>query len=108
MNDRRRALPAVTVLLAEAEAAGLTKVSPRAVVVDELRALLAQARQHGGDAPDGGWMRLLEQRLKAREARSLTRVINATGVVLHTNLGRAPLAQAARDATIEASGYSTL
>jgi L-seryl-tRNA(Ser) seleniumtransferase len=108
VTDQRRALPAVTTLLAEAEAAGLTKVSPRTVVVDELRALLSQARKGGGSAPAGGWMALLEQRLKAREARSLTRVINATGVVLHTNLGRAPLAQAALDATLEASGYSTL
>ncbi len=36
------------------------------------------------------------------------RVINATGVVIHTNLGRAPLSDAARKAVIEASGYCTL
>ena len=49
--------------------------------------------------------------LKLREAeiaRGIRRVINATGVILHTNLGRAPLSQAARDALQEASGYGTL
>ena len=35
-------------------------------------------------------------------------VVNATGVLLHTNLGRAPLAMAARDAVLRAAGYSTL
>jgi L-seryl-tRNA(Ser) seleniumtransferase len=49
--------------------------------------------------------------LKLREAeiaRGIRRVINATGVILHTNLGRASLSQAARDALQEASGYGTL
>lgn len=36
------------------------------------------------------------------------RVINATGVILHTNLGRAPLSDAARNAVLEAAGYCTL
>ena len=40
--------------------------------------------------------------------RAHRRVINATGDNLHTNLGRAPLSQAARDALQEASGYGTL
>ena len=44
-----------------------------------------------------------------RDARSgLRRVINATGVILHTNLGRAPLSESARQAIAEASGYCTL
>jgi L-seryl-tRNA(Ser) seleniumtransferase len=45
----------------------------------------------------------------ARERPSLRRVINATGVIVHTNLGRAPLAAAARDAVRAAAlGYSNL
>ncbi|HEY2825812.1 MAG TPA: L-seryl-tRNA(Sec) selenium transferase, partial [Gemmatimonadales bacterium] len=108
MSDSRRTLPSVTALLADAEAAGLMQVSPRSVVVDEVRALLDQARTDGGVGPASGWLAELTRRLKGREQRSLTRVINATGVVLHTNLGRAPLARAAIEAMIDAAGYSTL
>jgi L-seryl-tRNA(Ser) seleniumtransferase len=41
-------------------------------------------------------------------ASAIRRVINATGVILHTNLGRAPLSDAARYAVMEAAGYCTL
>jgi L-seryl-tRNA(Ser) seleniumtransferase len=47
-----------------------------------------------------------EWRLERR--RGIRRVINATGVVIHTNLGRAPLSVAAREAILEAAGYSTV
>lgn len=43
--------------------------------------------------------------LAERRATSLTSVLNATGVVIHTNLGRAPLSPAAREALLDASGY---
>lgn len=43
--------------------------------------------------------------LAERRATSLTPVLNATGVVIHTNLGRAPLSAAAREALSDASGY---
>jgi L-seryl-tRNA(Ser) seleniumtransferase len=47
--------------------------------------------------------------LRELEAASLRRVVNATGVIVHTNLGRAPLAAAARDAVADAArGYSNL
>jgi L-seryl-tRNA(Ser) seleniumtransferase len=69
-------------------------------VVDERRAeVLAGAT----DEPD------LVERCRARLRPSLRRVLNATGVVVHTNLGRAPLADAAREAvTRAAEGYSNL
>lgn len=43
--------------------------------------------------------------LAERRSTSLTPVLNATGVVIHTNLGRAPLSAAAREALLDASGY---
>ena len=95
-------------LLAEAERAGLTATTPRQVLVDAIRATLAQARSTNHDAPDGGWLAEVSRRLTAQERPSLRRVINATGVVLHTNLGRAPLAAPALEALERAGGYSTL
>ncbi|MEX1162138.1 MAG: L-seryl-tRNA(Sec) selenium transferase [Nitriliruptor sp.] len=47
-------------------------------------------------------------RVRAGRAGKLVAVVNATGVVLHTNLGRAPLSAAARDAAIAAAGYSSV
>ena len=51
---------------------------------------------------------LLLELHQAQIASGIRRVINATGVILHTNLGRAPLSEAARVALREASGYCTL
>lgn len=55
----------------------------------------------------------MEQRLEkawtAEQSSALKRVINATGVIIHTNLGRAPLSEAAKKALVEtASGYCSL
>ena len=53
--------------------------------------------------------REIEERLKTAMAYSLRPVINATGVILHTNLGRAPLSRAALDRIVEVSqGYCNL
>ena len=108
MSDPRRRLPAVHALLAEAGAAGVGRHVPPAVLADAARDLLAEARRTGGAPPAGGWPAALARRLAERERPSLTRVVNATGVVLHTNLGRAPLAQAAERGMREAAGYSAL
>jgi L-seryl-tRNA(Ser) seleniumtransferase len=50
----------------------------------------------------------LESQLRHETLASLRRVINATGVILHTNLGRSPLSAAARAAVANAAGYCTL
>src|SRR5439155_24834557 len=50
----------------------------------------------------------VEARRRAGVAPRLRRVINASGVILHTNLGRAPLSKAALDALAVAAGYSNL
>jgi L-seryl-tRNA(Ser) seleniumtransferase len=107
-QDSRHQLPAVHQLLADAEREGIVGTTARPVVVNTIRDLLAEARSRGGDAPAGGWLPALGKRLEHARAPSLARVINATGVVLHTNLGRAPLARAAVEAMTRASTYNTL
>lgn len=72
-----------------------------------VRRLLAEHRERGDSATTGAIAQRAADALDARETRRLRRVINATGVVLHTNLGRAPLAETARAAVIDAMGYST-
>jgi L-seryl-tRNA(Ser) seleniumtransferase len=81
---------------------------PRGVLVDGIRRALDEARARGGTPPEDGWAGAVAAIVRERMRPSLRRVINATGVVLHTNLGRAPLAHAARAAVQDALGYSTL
>ena len=78
----------------------------RELVVDAIRAQIAVEREGGGDGHDR--LAAVESRLHALAAPRLRHVINATGVILHTNLGRAPLSRAAVDALAVAAGYSNL
>lgn len=106
MTDRRRRLPAVHAIVAAAREAGMGGDVPAAVLTDAVREVIAAARAQ--QQPPADWVGAVRARLAARERPSLTRVINATGVVLHTNLGRAPLADRALAAMREAAGYSAL
>ncbi len=108
MSETRRRLPPVNTLVAEAETAGLLREHSRQVVVDAIRDSLSAARRRGGTEPEDGWLADVTRRASERTRLSLTRVVNATGVVLHTNLGRAPLAEFARHAVHDAYGYSSL
>src|SRR5438094_6424834 len=109
MTDLRRGLPAVDALLTDPDIAGLLAAHPRALVVRAVREAIAGARASGGGAPPEGWGAAVLGRVHRLAAPSLAPVINATGVVLHTNLGRAPLARAARQAIERiASGYTNL
>lgn len=108
MTDHRRTLPAVGALLAAAEETGLMERAPRAVVLEAIRATLGEARRSGGVEPTAGWLATVERRVVERSRLSLVRVVNATGVVLHTNLGRAPLAPDAQRAVTDSFRYSTL
>jgi L-seryl-tRNA(Ser) seleniumtransferase len=81
---------------------------PRAV--DAARSVLERAREQilAGERP-GDLRALLESELAGSRAAHLRRVINATGVIVHTNLGRAPLAAAAFERIRNvAAGYSNL
>src|SRR5207249_6340531 len=109
VTDPRRRLPAVDALLAEPDVAALLTAQPRGLVVRAVRDTIEHARANGGAAPPEGWGAAVRARVQRLAAPSLLSVINATGVVLHTNLGRAPLARSAREAmTRIAAGYSNL
>src|SRR2546423_917766 len=80
------------------------------LAVDAARAVLARAREAIGAGGDPGDLEaLLRAELRAARAPRLRRVLNATGVLVHTNLGRAPLADQALERVVEAArGYSNL
>jgi len=111
MSDPRRALPSVHVLLEQEGVRALAERVPRAVVADAVRAAVAAARAEPARAPatDADWVTDISTRLAAFERPTLQPVLNATGVVLHTNLGRAPLALAAIEAIADvARGFASL
>ena len=109
-----RNLPAVNEILTHLDP--LTAQHGRDVVViavraelEDLRSRLKQGRTlNGDDAPEAVAGRVAE-RLTRTHRPKLVEVINATGIVLHTNLGRAPIAEeAAQAASRAASGYLNL
>ncbi len=114
--DALRALPSVGSLLEVDEVQGWVVDSGHGVVVSALRVALDEVREgvfgdEGSVSPVGASEILLRARaiLEDQAMLSLRRVINATGVVLHTNLGRAPLCEEAVDAVAEiAAGYCDL
>jgi L-seryl-tRNA(Ser) seleniumtransferase len=104
-----RDLPSVDALLRDPRLDGL----PRELTLQAARDVLEDARR---SALDGGWPyaledlpRLIEELVRAATAPRLRPVLNASGVVIHTNLGRAPLSPAALQAAqMAALGYSNL
>jgi L-seryl-tRNA(Ser) seleniumtransferase len=104
MRDALRALPPVDALAAEVAAARpLALAAARAVLAERRAELLA------GDTAGEDLVARARAWAAERERPGLRRVINATGVIVHTNLGRAPLAAAAREAVARAAeGYSNL
>ncbi len=109
MTDPRRRLPSVDALLEAPGVAPLLAAHPRGLVVRAVRETVDAARSGGGTPPAEGWDAAVRAAVARLAAPALTPVINATGVVLHTNLGRAPLAPAAIAAlTRVAAGYSAL
>ncbi len=115
-----RTLPAVDELLRHPQIQPFLKIHSRTLVVESIRNVLEEKRQaifQSKDDQEAGavtmtperWAVAIEEELKASFRPSLRPVINATGVVLHTNLGRAPLCEDALRNLMEiASGYSNL
>lgn len=108
-----RKLPAIDALLRDPHIAHIAAEYGHREVTAALRDLLAAARQQiasGSPAPSPDhWIAALDAAMAERSQPSLRPVINATGVIVHTNLGRAPLSRAARAAVEQiAAGYSNL
>ena len=122
-NELLRALPSVDALLkTETARVILADVGTEKLTVlarhanDDLRTELIRELDQSDSGRDGFSREQLLQRSenklaslhKAQKNSGVRRVINATGVVLHTNLGRAPLSDAAREAMLQAAGYCSL
>src|SRR5579885_2645408 len=105
-SELYRELPSVDELLRKQDVSALVAAHGNAAAVDAARAVLARLR---GEIASGlldaaglqvaldGTAGAIEAELRRSLAYSLRAVINATGVILHTNLGRAPLSQVALD-----------
>lgn len=113
VREKLRQLPAVDRLLQVPPLPDLLAQYPKDLVVGAVREVLAAQRdllRRGGEPLDPPALAGQAAELVAMNMRpSLRRVINATGVVLHTNLGRAPLGSEALEAIATvAGGYSSL
>jgi L-seryl-tRNA(Ser) seleniumtransferase len=101
-NDRLRRLPSVDKLLTEAN--GLVEQEGRERVINALRQSLDAARdviRAGGELPTS--QEIIDAAIRSLHASRITHptpLINATGVIIHTNLGRAPLSVAAQEAML--------
>jgi L-seryl-tRNA(Ser) seleniumtransferase len=110
-HDVLRGLPSVDRLLGHEKARALVARYRRDYVVQQCRAILDELRvalrrepsADTGPLDEATLLGRLEARLEAGRESSLTRVVNATGTVLHTNLGRALLAEPAIDALCRAA-----
>jgi L-seryl-tRNA(Ser) seleniumtransferase len=118
VSDPRSRIPSVDAILADGHAADLVERFGRSRVVDAVRAAVERVRAGlaGNDrAPDASgdvtdpqtYLDLARRTLQHADVPSLRHVINATGVVLHTNLGRAPLAEEAVRAMHDVAGRYT-
>ncbi|WP_338749010.1 L-seryl-tRNA(Sec) selenium transferase [Janibacter alittae] len=100
--DPRRAIPRTDALLAEPPFVAAAATLGRATVRTAVNR--AQDRARRGEIPPGDVAATALAGLPKR-ASSLTAVLNATGVVIHTNIGRAPLSPSAVEAVVDAAGH---
>jgi len=106
-----RALPSIDSLLADSRVTALSETHGRDAITNLAREILDEQREEisrGDGAEIADAVDLLVERSGTLEP-SLVRVVNATGVIIHTNLGRAPLARSAIEAIQRITqSYSTL
>ncbi len=115
MTDTRRRIPSVEQILESPAFEKILDSHPRGLVLSHLREEVDRVRRDigagadPGDLKDSGlYAEAVTRRLETATTPSLRSVINGTGVVLHTNLGRAALARTALEAMQGARGYSNL
>ena len=107
--DTLRALPSVHQLLGEEPATALIAEHGRPLVRFAVQRILEEERGRGVIAEPGARWSAIERVIQELRRPRLRPVVNATGVILHTNLGRAPLAAVAAEAAAAIAGrYSTL
>lgn len=104
--DPRRAIPSTDRLLALPEVQAANSRLASHVIRRVITEVQNDAR-HGELAPDDVAPTIIN-RLSTLSSTRLSAVLNATGVIIHTNLGRAPLSDAAREALLTAAGYVDL
>ena len=109
LKERLRALPSIDELLSRPSLKVLLGEYPRPLAVEALRQAVDGARSRLLAGEDRPFEEADVAQALARLARPrLARVLNATGVVLHTNLGRAPLPARALERIREVAGYCNL
>jgi len=113
MNEQKlREIPSVNEVLEQCLKFDWSIAFQREQILSAIREELSSLRQSVMDGKEGGASNLIENvhnRLKEAESYSLRTVINATGIIVHTNLGRAPLSlEAARHMMEIATSYSNL
>lgn len=119
MNEpsKLKAIPSVDLVLRHVEEQGLLRTIPRPMAARAVRALLRRERERmlaspdeaaDGEALRAGILRAAEDAVVRAGRVGLVPVVNATGIIVHTNLGRAPLAEDAVAAIQAAAAYSNL
>lgn len=118
-SSKLRLIPKVDVILNDPELIGITSDVPRWIYMDAVRDELDSVRRRLIEDPDGtageellersGMIRRIGHRISLARLYGLRRVVNGTGIIIHTNLGRAVLARVAANRIAEVAGhYSNL
>ena len=110
-----RSLPSVDEMLRHGDLTAAAETLPRALLigcirnaVEECRQLILNGADYSADAAIECVVKKISQRVAFEHGRQLQPVINATGILLHTNLGRSPLAQSALKRMHECGGYANV